>query len=210
MGIKSLLGKIKKELRVLKGKAAKNKSYTSSKTYATKEEAALHYTKSVERLFDINSWSDIEEIPAQFQLFDRSGEKKYNPDLPQINDYILIEFTGPLPINWVKICNVSIKEDSAQFTVRPSSDPLATDKKTPVTSHFFKNKSRSVFKVSLHKNTITAQEIGTDETINNRGREAGDRKLINTMIAEAGWAGFQKFQWEILTSYLCLGMDAKK
>jgi hypothetical protein len=207
MKMKSFFQKLKKEFRVLKGKGAKNKTYTTSKTFATQDEAAMHYSKSVERLFDINSWGQITDISAKFQLYDQSGEEKYSPDLPQVNDYIRIEFVGPLPINWVKIREVSIRENSAQFTVRPCADPLGMDKNDEVTSHFFKNRSRSIFKVALHDRTITAEEIGTDETINNRGTEAGDRKLINTMIAQAGWAGFQKFQWEILTAYLSHSME---
>lgn len=200
--MKDFFQKLKREFRVLKGKGAKDKTYSTSKTFATQGEAALHFSKSVERLFDINSWSQITDISAKFQLYDQSGEEKYSPDLPQVNDYIRIEFVGPLPINWVRISEVSIKEKSAQFTVKPSADPLEMDKNPEVTSHFFKNRSRSIFRVALNDRTITAQEIGTDETINNRGVEAGDRKLINTVIAEAGWAGFQKFQWEILTAYL--------
>ena len=38
--------------------------------------------------------------------------------------------------------------------------------------------------------------------INNKGEEAGDRKMINTLLAETGRVGFQQFQWKLLTDYL--------
>jgi hypothetical protein len=50
--------------------------------------------------------------------------------------------------------------------------------------------------------TLFAFEIGKNEGINNQGEDAGDRKLINTLIAEGGWAGFQELQWKKLTDYL--------
>lgn len=49
-----------------------------------------------------------------------------------------------------------------------------------------------------------------NEGINNKGKEAGNRKLINTLIAEGGWAAFQKFQWEKLTDYLVHKIEINK
>ena len=60
----------------------------------------------------------------------------------------------------------------------------------------------SKFKVERLLGSIHAYEIGVNEAINNKGEEAGNRKSINTLVAEGGWAGFQKLQWEKLTNYL--------
>jgi len=49
---------------------------------------------------------------------------------------------------------------------------------------------------------ILAFELGKDEAINNKGKKAGKRKLLNTIIAESGWLGLQRLQWEDLTNYL--------
>ena len=45
-------------------------------------------------------------------------------------------------------------------------------------------------------------EIGVNEAINNQDAEAGSKGLINTIVSEGGWAGFQKYQWKNLTDYL--------
>lgn len=69
------------------------------------------------------------------------------------------------------------------------------------TDHFFTSAATSTFKVERKKETIYAYEIGKNEFINNK-EESGGRGLINTLIAEGGWAGFQKLQWKKLTNYL--------
>jgi hypothetical protein len=60
----------------------------------------------------------------------------------------------------------------------------------------------STFRVQRRGKSIYAYEIGKNEGINNEEEDAGNRKLINTLFAEGGWAGVQKLQWKKLTDYL--------
>jgi hypothetical protein len=69
-------------------------------------------------------------------------------------------------------------------------------------AHFFGGEATSTFRVELQGNTLVASEIGRDERINNQGNEAGGRAVVNTLIAEGGWALFQQMQWKKLTDYL--------
>jgi hypothetical protein len=101
----------------------------------------------------------------------------------------------------VRVIEVSSGEDSAQFTVQPSYDPTKKEDER-VTDHFFQDKARSIFRVERNGSEITAMEIGINEAINNQKAEAGEKRLINTLVSEAGWAGFQKYQWQNLTDYL--------
>ncbi len=75
--------------------------------------------------------------------------------------------------------------------------------------HFFIKEASSTFRVERHGTLIKALEIGKNEGINNQGPEAGDRTVINTLIAEGGWALFQEMQWDKLTRYLVHLEEAK-
>lgn len=57
---------------------------------------------------------------------------------------------------------------------------------------------------------IIAYEIGRTQGIYNKGREAGEREIVNILIAEGGWAGFQKLQWKKLTDYLIHQIELKE
>jgi hypothetical protein len=101
------------------------------------------------------------------------------------------------------VVDIRVEENLANFTVSPSEDPqkrhAAGEQEI---EHFFIKEATSTFQVELHGNRLIALEIGKNEGINNQGEEAGSRGILNTLIAEGGWAFFQKVQWEKLTSYL--------
>jgi hypothetical protein len=109
---------------------------------------------------------------------------------------------GPVPENWVIVTDIKEEENMAEFTVSPSIDPTEKNKERKEIKHFFIDEATSTFRVEILDKTIYAFEIGRNEGVNNEGEEAGKRKLINTLVAEGGWAGFQKFQWEKLTGFL--------
>ncbi len=92
------------------------------------------------------------------------------------------------------------------FTVSPSENPQEKENNQE-TKHFFTQDATSTFQVELQGKRIIAKEIGKDEAINNQGDEAGSRAMINTLIAEGGWAVFQKIQWQKLTDYLVHEID---
>lgn len=205
MGIKEKASKgmeeIKKEAQVLKGEESKDKVYSSVRVFDDEDSAKFEFSRSKERLFNVNAWSKIPGIAnSTFELFGEGGNpiERYQVEK---GDFIKIDLPGPLPFYWVKVNEVSAENDSAQFTVQPTYDPTHDDDKT-VTDHFFQDRARSIFRVERSGNEIKAMEIGVNEAINNQDAEAGSKGLINTIVSEGGWAGFQKYQWKNLTDYL--------
>lgn len=193
--------RIKEEAKVIQGEKSKDKLYTSSRDFADEEEARAEFPKCVEKLYDVNAWSDIPGVAnANFELYSPDGQPLKKTKV-ESGDFIKIDLPGPLPFFWVKVNEVSAKEDFAQFTVQPSFDPTDNDDKRE-TDHFFRDGARSIFRVERHGPEIKAMEIGINEAINNQDEEAGEKGLINTLVSEGGWAGFQKHQWKNLTDYL--------
>ena len=200
MGLKKLFKKLEKEKKVVLGEATKDKVYSSDHTFATPEEAAREFKRSVEKLFDVNRWSDMPGITSTFQLYDGNGVEKRSTK-PQVNDFIKIILPAPAPENWVMVTDVKENEGRAEFKVSPSIDPTEKEEDQDEIAHFFIAEATSTFKVQLDGNKISAYEIGKNEGINN-DEDAGNRKLINTLLAQGGWAGVQEFQWNKLTDYL--------
>ncbi|MEJ8757013.1 hypothetical protein WG947_08405 [Pontibacter sp. H259] len=201
MPFKNIINKLKEETKILKGDAAKDKEYSNENTYPDEATAREAFRKAVIKLFDVNRWSDLPGINSTFELHTPDGNKTDKPvDAPGY--YIRIELPGPTPENWVYITDLKTEENLAEFTVKPSEKPQAGPEAKKVTEHFFTSEASSTFRVELNGNILTAYEIGKNEVINNQGQEAGDRAVANTLIAEGGWAGFQKMQWEKVTAYL--------
>jgi len=205
MGIKEKasegIRKIQEEAKVLKGEKAKDKEYSSVRSFTDEVSAKMEFSRVKERLFDVNKWSKIPGIAnAVFELYTRDGQR-LNRHHAEEGDFIKIDLPGPLPFNWVKVTGRSEGEDNAEFTVQPTYDPTENDDRT-VTDHFFQDRARSIFRVERNGREISAMEIGLNEAINNQKEEAGEKGLINTLVSEGGWAAFQKYQWKNLTDYL--------
>lgn len=189
---------IKKEKEFIFGEATRDVTFSSERKFKDEVQAEQEFLRSISKLFDPDRWSDLPGITSTFELHDENGIRKPSGK-PIEGDHIKIRLPG-IPIDhWVRVIDVKDEPTNAEFTVSPSTDPTSTD---PGVKHFFVKEATSKFKVELLLDTIHAYEIGVNEAINNKGEEAGDRKLINTLIAEGGWAGFQKLQWEKLTNYL--------
>lgn len=201
MGLKDLINKVKKEAAVLTGDATKDKQYSNQNSYQDEASAREAFERSRQKLFDVNRWSELPGINSTFELFSETGVKLTQPvDKPGY--YIRIELPGPTPENWVHITELNQDGNMAEFVVHPSRKPQpAPDEKNEI-KHFFAKEASSTFRVERNGSTITAYEIGRNEAINNQGEEAGDRAVANTLIAEGGWAGVQKLQWDKLTAYL--------
>jgi hypothetical protein len=196
------MGKIKDELMVLGGKTGRDLTYSSSNSFSGMSRTRQEFQRSVGKLFNVDLWSNIRGMTSEFQLHNSHGLKR-QVDKPSVNDYIKILLPGPMPENWVIIWDIKEEENLAEFTVSPATKPNATGiEPEEQIQHFFVKEATSTFRVQMLNLTIFAFEIGKNEVINNQGEEAGDRKLINTLTAEGGWAGFQKFQWKKLTDYL--------
>jgi hypothetical protein len=190
-----------KEEGVSEGAKGKNSYFFSERKYFDDFEAIEAFQVAKDRLFDVDSWSDIPAIGnSTFELHSDLGSpivlKK-----PKKGDFIKIVLAGIMPESWVIVTNVKEGEDFAEFTVQPSHDP-SEERSEGVTEHFFQKDAKSTFRVERKGNVLIAEEIGQDETINNEGEEAGNRKALNTLIATGGWAGFQRYQWEVITNYI--------
>lgn len=68
--------------------------------------------------------------------------------------------------------------------------------------HFFKSAATSTFRLEVQGNILVATETGYNESINNQGPEAGNRKVLNPLISETGLLFAQKLQWEDVTDYI--------
>lgn len=199
MGLGKIIDMIKHEIDVLKGDENKDKLFSSEHSYTTEHEAELAFGKSVRKLLDVNAWSDLPGISSTFQLNDSMGKPKAGGE-PLPGDFICIVLPGLSQENWVQVVDRRVDDTLAEFTVKPSSKPGEIEE--GAVKHFFGEEARSTFRVERKGNLIRAFEIGTNERINNQGEEAGDRSVVNTLVAEGGWAFFQKMQWKKLTDYL--------
>jgi hypothetical protein len=201
MGISDIVQKIKKEWEVLKGQDSKDKLFVNENTFADEATAQREFARAKQKLFDVNAWSHLPGITSTFQLFDAAGQKSEGRQ-PAVGDFIEIILPGTPVENWVTVTEVLDEEDVAQFVVKPSQTPdKVADPQEKEVKHFFSPEASSTFRVLREGNKLLGFEIGKDEVINNKGPEAGDRKVLNTLISEGGWAGFQALQWDKITKY---------
>ena len=106
------------------------------------------------------------------------------------------------------VTDIKNEQELAEFTVSPSKDPTDKEKDEKEIEHFFIDGATSTFRVEMRGNELKACELGRNEGINNE-KNAGNRKLINTILAEGGWATFQKTQWKKLTDYFVHKIEIK-
>ena len=197
MGIKEIFKSLIRESKVITGEATKDRQYSSENTFSDEELAKKEFERSKKKLFDVNKWSDLSAPNSGFELYNHLGERSF-AEKPAKGDFIKIDLPGPAPENWVKVIDIKASADMAEFTVSPSEDPR---EKNGEIEHFFIKEATSTFRVKREGKTIYGFEIGKNEGINNEGYEAAERELINTLIAEGGWAGFQEYQWQKVTDY---------
>ncbi|GAB3935502.1 hypothetical protein [Larkinella terrae] len=198
MRIKGIVDAVQHGVDLLKGEEAIDKAYCSQNSYRDEPTALQAFQKAREKVFDVNRWSDLSAITADFVLHDQIGNPK-PAGRPEVGDFIRVELPGPAPANWVQVIQVEDEDRKAGFIARPSADPR---EKNGPTEHFFTDDSTSTFRVSLVGLTVFGCQLGENERANNQSPEAGDRSAINTMIAGTGWLFYQKIQWKTLTDYL--------
>lgn len=208
MPLKKIVNKIKKEAEVLQGKATKEKTYRQEHTYPDEQTAKQEFENAKLKLFNINLWSHLEGIDSTFVLYDERG-RRTNAEMPKVGYYIKIVLPVSKIENWVKVTDITTKEKMAEFVVHPSEKPAERTDEEKVIEHFFIKEASSTFRVERQGKTLIGYEIGKNEGINNRGEEAGDRALINTLIAEGGWAGVQELQWDKLIYFFVCPKEAK-
>ncbi|WP_181308945.1 hypothetical protein [Rufibacter sp. XAAS-G3-1] len=202
MAVTDFLNKIKKEWEVLKGEESKDKFFYNENTYPDETTARREFTRTKQKLFDVNSWSNLTGVNSTFQLYDKHGNKSAASKI-QVGDFMQIILPATPIENWVTAIEVVEEEDAAQFVVRPCPKPQAQKDAADgdEVKHFFTDDATSTFRVLREGTTIMGMEIGRDEKPNNTGEQAGDRPILNTLISEGGWAGFQALQWNKITRY---------
>ncbi len=197
MGADDIINKLKHEWEVITGDSSKDKTFCSEQTYPTEVEAQQAFNRGKQRLYNVNSWSQLPGINSTFKLYNQGGEPAQ--EKAEVNYFIQIVLPG-LPVeNWVQIETIQDEETAAQFTVHPCPNPL---NESTETQHFFVKEASSTFRVERQGATLFGYQIGKNEKINNHNYQAGSRAFLNTLIAEGGWAGFQDIQWGKLTDYL--------
>lgn len=208
MGIKKIVDKVKEEVKVLKGDESKDRIYQNEQDYPDVASARTAFEESKKKLFNVNLWSNLEGINSTFELHDDRG-RKTTAEAPEVGYYMKVTLPGSDVENWVQVNDIKTTENLAEFTVQPSSKPNPPTDEEEVTEHFFTSEATSTFRVEVQGTKLIGSEIGKNEYINNQGEESGDRSMLNTLIAEGGWAGFQGLQWDKLTSYLVHQEEAK-
>ncbi len=208
MGLDNIVNKVKKEIDVLRGAEVKDTEFSNENTFPDEASATEAFARSKEKLFEVNKWSGLPGINSTFILFDEGGNQVEGRN-PEVGDFVQIILPGPGPENWVTVTNIRQEENLAEFVVSPSPAPAPLTDNTKEVKHFFGKEASSTFRVEKQGNVIKASEIGRSERINNQGEEAGSRAVVNTLVAEGGWAGFQALQWEKLTRYLVHLEEAK-
>ncbi|WP_128546856.1 hypothetical protein [Larkinella soli] len=202
MGIGKVIKDILQEAKVIKGEESKDKTFSSEKTFPDETAARTAFERARERLFAVNRWSNLPGISSDFEVVRPDGNPRTDGGL-EVGDFVRIGLPGPTPENWVEVTDIRTGENEAQFTVKPSPHPQENGKPGPKEiKHFFGPEASSTFRVERRGHTVFGLELGRNEFINNQGPEAGDRPVVNTLIAEGGWAYFQKMQWEKLTDFL--------
>ncbi|WP_299758272.1 hypothetical protein [uncultured Pontibacter sp.] len=201
MSIKDIFNKVKKEVKVMQGEDTKDKVYQNENTYPTEQEAIAAFEQAKQKLFNVNEWSKLSGINSTFAIYDNQG-RRTTALKPEIGYYLKIILPASTIENWVKITDVREEEKLAEFIVHPSEQPKELGYGDAEVEHFFIKEASSTFRVTREGNTLTGYEIGRNEGINNQGEEAGGRAILNTFVAEGGWAVFQEMQWDKLTRYL--------
>lgn len=201
MGIKDIVNKIKKEVEVIKGEETKDKVYSNANTFTDEATAKQEFERSKAKLFDVNAWTKLSGINSTFKLYDLRG-KRSNAKHIETGYFIKIVLPASTMDNWVQVSAMQDTDTLAEFIVHPSEKPKQLADNNEEVKHFFIKEASSTFRVTREGNTITGYEIGKNEGINNQDEEAGNSALLNTLVAEGGWALFQELQWDKLTKYL--------
>src|SRR5690606_33006539 len=181
MDLNNLFDKLKHEAKALTGNESKDTFFSSEAIFPDEETAKKTFPEARKRLFDINKWTDKPDLTTPFELYNNSGKKTTSD--PQKGNFIKITLPGIPVENWVEIIELYKNLVLDTFTVHPCSNYIEREDNT---QHFVIQKTDSTFKVERQRNKITATESGRIEFINYQ-EEAGNRAVLNTLIAEGGW-----------------------
>ena len=178
-------------------------SNTESEIELSGEVEAKSFFETVKkRLLKINEWHHFAGTgTADFQLTDEFGNSIDR--LPQKGDHFKIDIPGPGSVtgegnDWVKVEEITEKEDCFGIRVRPATNPM--NERNDV-AHFFDEAATSTFIVKRIKNKVIAGVYGRNEKANTDTEKTVD-KIRNAAIATGAISGFSKLQWKSLVNGL--------
>lgn len=158
-----------------------------------------------QRLFDINHWYDIAQLPAAtFVLTDAHGGEAVK-SRPEEGDKVRIDIPGPGPAtgdgyDWVVVEEIVENDEAAycSITLRPTANPL---KPSDDTAHFFKDVASSTLTVERSGKDVIARYHGRNEVTNTRTDSASDN-VRNALVGVGAKLGLSYPQWKSLVSGL--------
>ncbi|TYP92471.1 hypothetical protein BC792_11673 [Sphingobacterium allocomposti] len=174
------------------------------KRFPSAAEAFTAFSRTRERLLDINRWHEYAGAPsAQFQLVDHKGAPVEGK--PQIGHYIQIDIPGPGSprghgYDWVAITHMTDQptEGFVQFTVSPSPPPQDD---TNEVAHFFHQYASSTFQAEVKGDVLAVSYFGRNEQINLQNENISDT-IRNAIIGLSAKLGFSYPQWKKLVQGL--------
>lgn len=190
-------------------------------TAANEKDAKFIFERAMERLQDVNEWSDYCGAMTSFCLTDEGGEPLQGR--ADVGDFIRIDLPGPGTregegYDWVQIEKIegsdghdaqgSIITPPSQrqprglflMQVRPSRNPC--NKGSIQIAHFFESSATSTFIVERQDRIITITVYGRNEVPNTRKPEASVDKWRNAVVGSIGAIGLSKLQWKALAEGL--------
>ena len=96
MKLKTIVDQLQHETKVIQGEATKDMTYASHATFPDELVAEEAFARSINKLLNVNGWSALSSISADFALYDSVGKAK--PDGPvDVDDFIQITLPSPTP-----------------------------------------------------------------------------------------------------------------
>lgn len=170
------------------------------------EEANDFFQIAKKRLMDVNSWSEISDLPSStFILCGPDGQQVDRQ--VKVGDYFKIDIPGPGTssgdgFDWVKVELVDEESKNGaevlSIRVRPTDNPVSSE---DAVAHFFKDAATSTFQVKKIGTEVYAEVHGRNETPNTDTDHVVDT-IRNTMVGLSAKVGAAYPQWKGLVAGL--------
>lgn len=184
----------------------KSLDYERERTFATHEDARMHYDQVVKKMRQVNAWNEITKGPsADFKVVDRTGEVLDRT--VREGDFIRIDIPGPgMPstggYDWVQVEELVNDEQGQErwtkMVVRPCADPTGNSEDT---AHFFQRMATSTFAAELEDRQVRVLYAGRNEVVNTENEAAMDN-LRNFFVGIMAKIGASYPQWKALVDGL--------
>ncbi|MFC3199048.1 hypothetical protein ACFOET_15595 [Parapedobacter deserti] len=179
----------------------------SSISLPDERRAADFFGLARRRLFDINHWHEVAEVPiATFVLTDAHGGEAIK-SMPSKGDKVRIDIPGPGPTagdgyDWVVVEDIVEQDaggaDYCAITLRPTANPL---KPNDDTAHFFDDAASSTLVLERKGKEVIARYHGRNEVANTDTESTVDN-VRNTLVGGGAKLGLSYPQWKSLVSGL--------